>query len=189
MQTGMIVAGIFIVVLILVKRGYAILETLSDFVECLNKRKPIRRKRVPTVMKRLRKLRVVKALTDEQVPQVKKHIREMSALINRHMETIHQHREAAVALAHSLGLTAGRMQYEMKYAKQMNMINAAVAQLITEADRISAFDEEYKQQVHDWILAMRKSLEDSDPIKFDQMTRADSPFSQRPLIHMPLPVL
>ena len=98
------------------------------------------------------------------------------------METIHRHRDAAVTLAHNSGLTTGRSQYEKEYAKQVDMINAAVPRLITEADRISAFDEEYKQQIHDWILVMRKSLEDCDPTKFEQMTRAGGPRSERPSI-------
>jgi uncharacterized coiled-coil DUF342 family protein len=182
MKTGMMVAVVFIGIIVLINRGGAIIEKLSDLIEYMNKRKPVRRNRVPAVITKLRKLRVVKTLTDEQIPQVKKHIEGISTLINRHVETIHHHRDTAVALAHSSDLTAGRTQYEKEYAKQVDMINAAVPQLITEADRISAFDEEYKQQIHDWILVMRKSLEDCDPAKFEQMTMAGSSRSQRPSI-------
>ncbi|MFC1653039.1 hypothetical protein ACFL3F_04900 [Planctomycetota bacterium] len=183
MTTGMIVAVVFIGILILINRGGAIIEKLSDFIEYMNKRKHIHRNRVPAVIAKRRKTRVVKTLTDEQIPQVKKQIEEICILINRHIETIRQLRDAAVTRARSSGVTTGRMQYKKKYARQLNMINAAVPRLITEADRISAVDEEYKQQIHDWILAMRKSLEDCDPKHIEQMVRVDNAHSQKPSIN------
>ena len=180
MTTGMIVAAVFLVIIILISRGQAIIDRLVDLVEYMNERKHVVRKRGPAAIKKLIKLRVVKTLTDEQVPQVKKQIEEISSLIDRHVETIHQHRDAAVTRARRSGLAASRMPYEKEYAKQMDMINAAVPKLITEADRISAFDAEYKQQVHDWILAVRTSLEECDPNNFDKMVRTGSEHSKNP---------
>jgi hypothetical protein len=171
MTTGLILAGFFLGFVVLMNWGGGVLEGLKQMIERINKKKQVLRKRVSAVKTKLKKPRVVKTLTDEQIPKVKKQIEEISTLINRHMDTVHQQRDAAVALAHSSGLTAGLAQYEKEYARQVDMINAAVPRLITEADRISAVDEVYKQQIHDWVLALRESLESCNPKHFEQMAR------------------
>ena len=180
MTTGIIVAVVFLGIIIFINRGQAIIERLIDLVEYMNERKHGLRKHGPDAITKLRKSRVVKTLTDEQIPQVKEQIEEIFSLINRHVATIHQHREAAVTHARSSGLTVSRTHYEQEYAKQVDMINAAVPKLITEADRISAVDADYKQHVHDWILAMRKSLEDCDPKHFEKMARTGSEHNSPP---------
>ncbi len=180
MNTGMVIAIVFLGIIILLNRRGEISEHLMEFIDHMNEKKHVLKKHVPTAITKLKKLRVVKTLTNEQIPQVKKQIEEISRLINRHRDTIYQLRDAAVICVGRSGLTAGRVQYEKGYAKQLNMINAAIPRLIAEADRISAFDEEYKQRVHNWILAMRKSLEDYDPKYFERMAREDNAHSQNP---------
>jgi len=182
MTTGIIVAVVFLVINILVNRGGEILENLIKFVDHMNKKKHVLKKKVPAALNKLKKLRVVKTLTDEQIPHVKEQIEEISRLINRHRDTIYHLRDAAVICAGRSGLTAGLVQYEKEYARQLDMINAAIPRLIAEADRISAVDQEYKQQIHDWILAMRKSLEDCDPKYFEQMVRNSNTHSEKPSI-------
>lgn len=103
-------------------------------------------------------------------------------LINRHRDLIHQLRNAAVTRASRSGLTAGRVQYEKGYARQLNMINVAIPRLIAEADRVSAVDQVYKQKIHDWVLDVRKSLEDYDPKHFQQMAKEGKASRQKPSI-------
>ena len=62
-------------------------------------------------------LRVVNVLTQEQIPKVKKQIKEISMLINRHREIIHQLRNAALICAGRTGMTAGHVYYEKEYAR------------------------------------------------------------------------
>ena len=184
MTKGMIIAVVLLGIIVLLNRGGTIKEKLAYFIDHMNERKHVLRKHGPAIKAKLQKLIVVKPLTDEQIPQVKKQIKEISALIHRHVQTIHRQREAAVGIVRSSSLTAGRIQYEKEYARQVNMINSAVPKLITETDRIAAIDGEYKQQVHDWILAMRKSLEDYDPKYFEQIATAGNTLR----LNTPLPL-
>lgn len=182
MATGLIIAIVFLGVIILINRGGEIAVHLMEWIDYMNERKHVRRKHRPTRATKLKTMRVVNALTEGQIPQVKKQIKEISILINRHREIIHQLRNAAVICAGRSGLIAGRVYYEKEYARQLHMINAAIPRLITEADRISAVDEHYKQKIHHWILAVRKSLEDYDPKYFEQLTREGKANSEKSAI-------
>ena len=182
MNTGMIIAVVFLGIIILLNRGGEIKEHLMEFIDRMNERKHVSKKYVPTRIKKLKKRQVVKTLTEGQIPQVKKQIKEISILINRHRDTIHQLRNAAVTCACRSGLTAGRVQYEKEYARQLNMINVAIPRLIAEADRISAVDEDYKQRIHNWVLAIKKSLENYDPKHFERMAREGKAHCQKPSI-------
>ncbi len=182
MTTGMIIAVVFLGFIILINRGGEIAVYLMEFIDYMNERKHVHRKHLPTRAAKLTKRRVVETLTEEQIPQVKKQIKEISILINRHRYAIHQHRYAAIACVCRSGLTAGSIQYEKEYTRQLNMINAAISRLIAVTDRISSLDDVYKQRIHHWVLAVRKSLEDYDPKYFEQKVAEGKAYRQTPSI-------